>query len=226
MFDFSGVINWGEVGTWTGVALAVVAIFVGLRKSKFRKVIQRQKGGLFDQYSGWSRCKKPQERKRVKFHRQKQIGGDAENIQAGRDVVVNVSGVTPEVAVAIFESRMEILRQEFSTQAQSLVDERMDRLQQALFEMFKTPKLLAAFANPDFQFNILEAQRSAARSGNAEDIGLIVDILVQRAASKETPRLRVATRKALEVAGLLSTNSLAGLTALWYLVSLAPIAPD
>lgn len=45
MFDFSGVINWGEVGTWTGVALAVVAIFVGLRKSKFRKVIQRQKGG-------------------------------------------------------------------------------------------------------------------------------------------------------------------------------------
>ena len=135
----------------------------------------------------------------MKFHRQKQIGGDAENIQAGRDVVVNVSGVTPEVAVAIFESRMEILRQEFSTQAQSLVDERMDRLQQALFEMFKTPKLLAAFANPDFQFNILEAQRSAARSGNAEDIGLIVDILVQRAASKETPRLRVATERHLKL---------------------------
>ena len=159
----------------------------------------------------------------MKFHRQKQTGGDGENIQAGRDVVVNVTGVTPEVAVAIYESRMVMLRQEFSSQAQSLVGERMDRLQQALFEMFKTPELLAAFANPDFQFNILEAQRSAARSGSAEDIGLIVDILVQRAAAEETPRLRVATRKALEVAGLLSTSALAGLTALWYAVSLSPV---
>ncbi len=159
----------------------------------------------------------------MKLHRQKQSGGDGENIQAGRDVIVNVTGVTPEVAVEIYESRSVLLRQEFSSQAQSLVDERMDRLRVALFEMFKTPELLSAFANPDFQFNILEAQRSAARSGSVDDIGLIVDILAQRAAAKETPRLRVATRKALEVAGLLSTSTLAGLTALWYVVSLSPV---
>jgi hypothetical protein len=40
-----GVIDWGEVGTWTGVALAVVGIFIGARKTGSLRVIQRQKGG-------------------------------------------------------------------------------------------------------------------------------------------------------------------------------------
>jgi hypothetical protein len=45
MVSSLGVIDWGEVGTWTGVALAVVGIFIGTRKIRSRKVIQRQKGG-------------------------------------------------------------------------------------------------------------------------------------------------------------------------------------
>lgn len=59
--------------------------------------------------------------------------------------------------------------------------------------------MLAAFASPDFQFNILEAQRSAARSSSGDDLDLLVDILAQRAEFTETPRLKMATRKALDV---------------------------
>jgi hypothetical protein len=162
----------------------------------------------------------------VRFHRQKQTAGDGDNFQAGRDVNVYVAGVTVEQANEIFDSRIEMLRRELTSQADSVVNERMDLLQKATFEAFNTPELLSVFANPDFQFNILEAQRSAARSGEPEDIGLIVDILVQRATSDETPRLRVATRKALDVAGLLSPRSLAGLTAVWYMVALVPAVSD
>jgi hypothetical protein len=37
--------NVEEIGTWIGVGLAVVGIFVGVRKVKSRKLVQKQSGG-------------------------------------------------------------------------------------------------------------------------------------------------------------------------------------
>ncbi len=45
MLSLLSVVDWGEVGTWIGVLLAVVGIVVGARKIESRTVIQRQKGG-------------------------------------------------------------------------------------------------------------------------------------------------------------------------------------
>jgi hypothetical protein len=153
--------------------------------------------------------------------RQVQRGGDGNQFQAGRDIV-HITGLDVETAREIFESRAVMLRAELTAHAEAVVNARVTGLERALFAKFGTPELLQAFANPDFQFNVLEAQRSAARSGDAADIDLIVDLLVQRAEASESPRLRVATRRALETVGQLSTEALAGLTVLWYGISLTP----
>jgi hypothetical protein len=155
--------------------------------------------------------------------RQEQRGGDGPNLQAGRDIVLQ-AGLSVGDAHAIYDSKTALLRAELTAEAEELVSARISRLEQTLFARLGSPELLGAFKNPDFQFNLLEAQRSASRTGDTGDIDLIVDILVQRAESPESPRLRVATRRALETVGQLSNDALTGLTVLWYGTTLSPAA--
>lgn len=156
------------------------------------------------------------------LRKQQQRDGETQ-LQAGRDLIQNVSvGLGYKDAVEIFDSRAALLRDELTVEARAIADERLEVLETKLLEAISKAGFLGAFADPDFQFNILEAQRSAARTDQPEDIDVLVDLLVQRVATPGTPRLRVATRKALDVVGQLSEESLAALTALWYGLRLFP----
>ncbi len=153
--------------------------------------------------------------------RQSQRGGETQ-VQAGRDVVVNV-GLDVAAVREIYELQAATLRQELTAHAEDLVSERLGDLEQRMVSRFNSPELLPAFADPDFQFNILEAQRAAARSGEADDLDLIVDVLTQRAVTPPTPRLKLATRRALDVVGQIDAASLRGLTAFWYGMRMLPL---
>jgi hypothetical protein len=154
--------------------------------------------------------------------RQQQKGGETQ-LQAGRDIILH-TGLNYEAVKDIVESHAAQLRQELTVHAKALYDERLEMLEERVLRTLTTPELIGAFADPDFQFNILEAQRSAARTDRSEDIDLLIDILAQRAVTPESPRLKVATRKALDVVGQLNDDALQGLTLLWYGISLVPIA--
>lgn len=155
--------------------------------------------------------------------RQIQRGSAGQQLQAGRDIHL-VTGLTVEVAREIIDAKAEVLRREFSDHAQELVAYRLEQFERLLLYKFSNANLLSAFADPDFQFNVLEAQRSAARSGSEDDLGLLVDLLAQRAGATPTPRMKLATRRALDMVGQVSHESLVGLTVLWYGVSLSPMS--
>ena len=152
--------------------------------------------------------------------RQIQRGGETQ-VQAGRDLVIH-TGLDYHAVQEIFELQADLLRKEFTSHALALVDERVNQLRGQVLSSLSTPELIGVFADPDFQFNILEAQRSAARSGQPEDIDLLVDLLVQRAETVESPRLKMATRMALDAVGQLSDDALLGLTVVWYGIRLFP----
>jgi len=157
--------------------------------------------------------------------RQVQRGSQGAQLQAGRDII-QVQGVDLDTAKEVIEAKAIILRGELTDLAAAAVDERMRGLEDRLLHRMQDTPMLAAFASPDFQFNILEAQRSAARSSSGDDLDLLVDILAQRAEFTETPRLKMATRKALDVVGQVSTQTLMGLTALWYGIRLTTDLAD
>jgi hypothetical protein len=153
------------------------------------------------------------------FRRQHQ-GGDG-NTLAGHDVVSH----TTNLNFILSESESKALKQ-IPESGWELASHRIGLLASALEQRFVSEESRRAFGDPDTLFNLIEAQTSAARSGSQEDIDLIVDLLALKVSSKETSRLRGATSKALEVVGHLDTGSLAGLTALWYAVSLSPAVRD
>lgn len=158
---------------------------------------------------------------------QVQRGGEHQ-IQAGRDIVQFIhEGPSLEVVKEIIESREALLRKEFTEEARDLLDDRIGRLETKLLSRFsEAPQTLSTFSDPDFQFNILEAQRSAARSDSEDDLDLLVDLLRQRAEHPATPRLKMATRKALDIVGQLDEPTLRSLTLTWYLLGLSPIRND
>jgi hypothetical protein len=154
--------------------------------------------------------------------RQRQSGGETQ-LQAGRDIVVH-NGMDYDAVKDIVEASAERLRRELTSHAESIVNIRLATLEEKALPRLSFPELIDAFEDPDFQFNILEAQRSASRTDRPEDIDLLVDILEQRAATPASPRLKLATRKALDVVGQLSDGPLSGLTVLWYGTKLFPEA--
>jgi hypothetical protein len=146
--------------------------------------------------------------------------GYGDQLQAGRDLVI-LQGVDAATVNQIIDSRAEILRQEFTAEALSKVDERVDALTHAIFSKFSSPKMFEAFSDPDFQFNVLEAQRSASRSGDDDDVDLLADLLSLRAEYRDSARLKMATRRALDVVGQLSHEGVTGLSALWFGLTLS-----
>jgi hypothetical protein len=158
--------------------------------------------------------------------KQTQRGDGGPQLQAGRDINVSFE-LSVEAAREVYAAQAEHLRAELTVHAEATVNSRLADFEQRLMRAFGVhPELLQTFADPDFQFNVLEAQRSAARSGKVEDLDLLVDLLSQRASTPPTPRLSMATRRALDVAGQLPSDSLAGLTAIWYSLSLTPLNTD
>jgi hypothetical protein len=161
----------------------------------------------------------------VRGEQHQKAGDGSAQFQAKGNIEIHQHGLDPVAAMEIFDARAEVLKRELTAHAESVVDERLGELSTRLeVRVREVPEILPAFADPDFQFNLLEAQRSASRSGEEDGYDLLVDLLTQRALTPSTPRLKLATRRAIDIVAELGNDSLAGLTTLFYGLKVIPIA--
>ncbi len=102
--------------------------------------------------------------------------------------------------------------------AKEVAEARVQALGDKIIEAFSDRhELVAAFADPDFQFSLRDAARTAASSDNEYTEQLLVDLLANRAEEGNTARVRLATSHAIRAADKLSKEALNGLTAIWAL---------
>jgi hypothetical protein len=152
-------------------------------------------------------------------------GAESQLLQAGRDIIV--SGLSAADVVEITRREVARVVEELTLSAKTVAEERVQALGNRILERFAaTPEHLSAFGDPDFQFSLNDAGRSAASNDDVHTEDLLVDLLANRAEAGNTSRVRLATSQAIRAADKLSVETLNGLTALWSLSFLTATAPD
>jgi hypothetical protein len=150
---------------------------------------------------------------------QEQSAGDhSEQYQAGRDMHVEVHGVTAADVVAITRSEVSRVREELTAAAEAVAADRLRKFESRILEQFEqNDHLRGAFADPDFQFSLRDAGRAAVSNDDQHTEDLLVDLLKNRAEQGNQARVRLATSQAIRAADKLSLEALNGVTGLWAL---------
>ncbi len=127
-------------------------------------------------------------------------------------------GVTAEEVVSITRAEIAGSIERLTAAAKEVAEERVQALGDKIISAFSgRPELFAAFSDPDFQFSLRDAARTAASTDDAHTEQLLIDLLTNRAEEGNATRVRLATGQAIRAADKLSRDALAGLTAVWTL---------
>jgi len=155
----------------------------------------------------------------------KQNQNSSENstaIQAGRDIHYGLSASEVQEMLRQHEEKLNTKYALADTKATSQLGKLYDLLTPLLLS---DPSFVEAYSQPDFIANTREAQESAIRSDDVNDLELLSSMLIQRAkVSDPTPRHKMATRRAIKVVGQLSQKDLDTLTVLWLGLNMTPAA--
>ncbi|MGN8107419.1 LPO_1073/Vpar_1526 family protein [Paraburkholderia sp. 22098] len=151
---------------------------------------------------------------------QSQQGGDnAVNAQAGRDVIVQ-QGITyadaRQIALDVYRANalelQGIAQETARTRAEHLVERFLTEMRKAHAEA-----LPPEVANPDFQHSLFEAQKSFARSGDANQEETLVSLLTERAGEPNRSLRQVVLNEAIIVMSRLTAEQLSLLTLIFLL---------
>jgi hypothetical protein len=154
-----------------------------------------------------------------------QAGDNSQQLQAAGDI--NMFGVTAAEVVEITRIEVSRVLDELTLSAKGKAETRIEALSERVIEHFKDkPELFEAFGDPDFQYSLRDAGRSAASNDDDHTEQLLVDLLANRAHEGNSSRARLATSHAIKAADKLSLEALNGLTALWATGSLQPLSED
>lgn len=95
--------------------------------------------------------------------------------------------------------------------AGEIVDQRLAVFKNEIIERFERDENAdrEAFADPDFQYLLGEAQKSFARSGEQKTIEILSDLLIERSKVSAKTRKRLSLAKALSVVGDLTEQEIA-----------------
>lgn len=104
--------------------------------------------------------------------------------------------------------------QNFTADARNTVDSRLSDFKKSILEEFasNSEAKSEAFADPDFQHSLLEAQTSFARSGDANLQEVLVDLIVQRSKQTVRDRLTLTLNDAIEKAKSLTDEDFSALS--------------
>lgn len=144
------------------------------------------------------------------------VGDSSLAVQATGDVTINQS-MSPGQMLEVFNAVAKQV-EAFTDAAQKTMDERLNEFRSETLErMSRDTKARAeAFADPDFQHTLFDAQTSYARS---DDKGLhetLVGLIVERSKQKDRTRLSLSLNDAISKAGRLTTEEFAALGMIFY----------
>lgn len=151
-------------------------------------------------------------------------GNNSTQIQAG---VINIqNGITEDRAREIYKEEFEKVA-EFTEEAKSIAIQRVKELEERLIpKISRIDKGLEFFSNPDFQFLLIEAQKTAARSERSMDYDLLSELLTHRVNPDLNREKRLGIKKAVEIVDSISDEALLGLTVIHTVSRYVPLTGD
>lgn len=144
---------------------------------------------------------------------QKQQGGDSSTNLQGQSIVIH-QGITysdaKEIALDVYKANFLQL----SRDAVEIARARAEELTDAFLEKLKNENEAAVseLSKPGMQAALFEAQKQYAKTGDKNLEGLLVDILVERAATPERNIHQIVLDESLTVAAKLTTEQMDALT--------------
>jgi len=150
-------------------------------------------------------------------------GANSQQIQITGDFIQ--VGVSELRAREIAEESAFRIVQEFQVEARASARGRIESVVRKLIPELSTEGLLPALADPAYCSFLEGAQRTAACLADEGYQDLLTSMLVERA-RQDTPRIRLALARAVEVIDKLSADSLAALSRVWFLENLCPDSPS
>ena len=153
-------------------------------------------------------------------------GENSQQIQAGVINITNVMGIDEKRVREIFNEMYAIVRRDFSKDAYECANKRVAQFEESLMpKIMQIDGALEKFADPSFQFLIIEAHKTAAATERIADYDLLSELLVHRIQKGEKNRkVRAGIARAVEIVDQIDDDALCALTVSHVVSTLIPIA--
>jgi len=136
----------------------------------------------------------------------------------------NINGVTEERCRAIFDEKMLIAMRDFSFESIDKAEKRTSEFRTKLItRMGAEENGYEAFADPSFQFLLMDAQRAAATTDKESDYQILSELLARRSKVGDDRRSKIHVKKAIEIIPYIPDDALLGLTITFALSKLMPV---
>lgn len=149
-------------------------------------------------------------------------GDDAQQIQA-ESVTVN-NGFSANDVANIFKALVPMSIQDYTKEAYRIAEERITCFENKLLPRIEEiENAIPMFADPVFQVQLKNAQRSAAVSDRKEDYGLLTELIIAHVEKGANRKNRIGIQKATEIVGMIDNDALCALTVAHAIGSFAPM---
>lgn len=134
-------------------------------------------------------------------------------IQSARDTNIN-NGLSIGQMKEIIEALSDQIPK-YTAIAANIVEERLKEFEGRIVSRFEDDKALnrEAFKDPDFQYLLIESQKSFARSGDADALRLLEELVAERSKAKSATRQALTINRAVEITPLLTKEEIAHIAA-------------
>lgn len=158
--------------------------------------------------------------------RQSQKAGDGSSNFQAENMVVH-AGIDERRAREVFQEMNLQLRKEYTQDALEMANKRISEFENSLMpKMERVEGALNAFADPGFQLQLLEAQKTAACSDRPADYDLLSELLIHRFQKGDNRNSRAGISLAIEIVDKVSDEALLGLTVAHAVATFVPLSGD
>ena len=128
-------------------------------------------------------------------------------------VTINYNGITEERSRAIFDEKLPIALQNYSVESVIVAKDRAYKFRQKLVpRLGEEEKGFECFADPNFLFLLMEAQKAAASTDRESDYDVLSELLANRVKVATDRSLYLGINKAVSVLPFVSDEQLVGMT--------------
>lgn len=143
----------------------------------------------------------------------------------GASITYNITGITEERCRAIFDEKWLIAARDFTFESVDTAEERTKEFRTNLLSRIGTEdKGFESFADPAFQFLLMDAQRAAATTERSSDYKVLSELLARRTHVGNDRKLQIHIKKAVEMLPFIPDDALLGLTVNFLLLKIVPVS--
>lgn len=144
--------------------------------------------------------------------KQQQKAGDNSQQFQVQTMIVN-NGIEEKRAREIFHEMFDVARRDLTKEAKEVALERVEKFENDLIpKIEKIEGAINSFADPDFQFTLTSAHKTAAATDRENDYELLSELLIHRVNKKDNRNSCAGISRAIEIVDDISDDALLGLT--------------